>query len=86
MLDPSPQLSMECFCQVVITVAILMHRHNLFVRCPSGDAMQNVRGGLIQGGYQMCGLVAGSPAVVFRHGLNLLNLGVCAMPAPVPVL
>jgi hypothetical protein len=38
-LDPSPQLIMEYFLQVAVTVTILEHRRNLFVRRPCGDAM-----------------------------------------------
>jgi hypothetical protein len=41
-LDPSLQPSMECFRQVVVPVAILEDRSNLFVLRPKGDAMENV--------------------------------------------
>jgi hypothetical protein len=68
-LEPS-QLSMEYFRQPVVLVAILLHRSNFFVVRPSGYAMSNVCGGLIRGGYQICGLVAGCSAVVFCHGLR----------------
>jgi hypothetical protein len=71
-LDPSPQLSMECFHQVVIIVVIPMHHRNLFVCRPIGDTMQNACGGLIQEDYQMCGLVAACPAVMLHYGLELL--------------
>jgi hypothetical protein len=38
-LDPSPQMSMECFRQVVALVAILKHHSNLLVLRSSVDAM-----------------------------------------------
>lgn len=38
-LDPSPQLSLEFFRQVVVTVAILEYRSHLFALSPGGDVM-----------------------------------------------
>jgi hypothetical protein len=68
-LNPSPQLSMECFRKV--TVAIVEHRSNLILLHLGGDAMYDVCGELIQGDYQIRGLVAGCAAVYFCHGLQL---------------
>jgi hypothetical protein len=38
-LDTSSELSMECFCQVVVTVVVFEHRSNHFVCHPTGDTM-----------------------------------------------
>jgi hypothetical protein len=70
-------------------------RINPFKFCSSDDVAKNVRGGLIQGGYQICGFVAGCPtisAMVSNYSsktayeMDPSNLLICVAPAPVPVL
>jgi hypothetical protein len=49
-LGPCLRLRVERFFKAVVTQAILELCSNLFVRRPNSEAMQNVCGGLNQGG------------------------------------